>query len=195
MNYLAHVYLSGDNEELIIGNYIADGLKGIKASEFNSRIQRGISLHRHIDSFTDHHENVRTSKKRLVEKYGHYASVIVDVYYDHFLAKNWNDYSDEPLIDYEKRIYDLLLFNKMILPTNAMYFLNYMIDQKLLSNYARLQTISNSLSGLSRRTKFKSNMEHAIEDLEEHYDLFEGDFNLFFPQLEVSVSEFLKDTE
>ncbi|NQY10183.1 MAG: DUF479 domain-containing protein [Flavobacteriales bacterium] len=191
MNYLAHLYLSGDDEGLLIGNYVADAMKGIKVSSFSADIQQGIALHRHIDSFTDHNDHVRESKKRLFEKYKHYAAVIVDVYYDHFLAKNWTNYSDEPLVEYEQRMYDLLTFNKMVLPRDAIYFLKYMMDQNLLSNYANLETIGNSLSGLSRRTKFKSNMEYAVTDLEEGYDLFQADFELFFPELEASVAEFI----
>ena len=88
MNYLAHIYLSNEEEEITLGNFIADGVKGKKYVQFPLGIQQGILLHRAIDSFTDAHPIVRKSTKRLHKKYGHYSGVIVDILYDHFLAKN-----------------------------------------------------------------------------------------------------------
>ena len=100
MNYLAHIYLSGTNDLLKIGNFMADSIKGHDYEKFDSEIKKGILLHRHIDSFTDSHPIYRQSKHRLHEKYGHYSGVIMDILYDHFLAKNWSKFSDEKLDDY-----------------------------------------------------------------------------------------------
>ncbi len=97
MNFLAHIYLSGNDTDLIIGNFIADGIKGKKYKKFSPGIQKGILLHREIDTFTDAHPIVRQSTKRLHKNYGHYSGIIVDILYDHFLAKNWSRYSDVPL--------------------------------------------------------------------------------------------------
>ena len=90
MNFLSHLYLAGDSEELIIGNFIADAVKGSAFNQFSPGIQKGIVLHRKIDTFTDSHPVVELSKQRLRERYKKYASVIIDIYYDHYLAKNWN---------------------------------------------------------------------------------------------------------
>ena len=94
MNFLAHIYLSGDDPELKIGNFIADAVKGKKYTTYPQKIQEGIILHRKIDSFTDAHPIVKKSASRLFSKYGHYNSVIVDILYDHFLAKNWKAHED-----------------------------------------------------------------------------------------------------
>ncbi len=93
MNYLAHLYLSGSNEDVLVGNYIADGIKGEDKSNYKPGVIKGVQLHKKIDDFTDTHPIFKTSAKRLTENYGHYAWVIVDIYYDHFLANNWNKYT------------------------------------------------------------------------------------------------------
>jgi acyl carrier protein phosphodiesterase len=111
MNYLAHVYLSGTNDLLKIGNFMADSIKGNDYEKFPSEIKKGVLLHRFIDSFTDSHPIYRKSKHRLHEKYGHYSGVIMDILYDHFLAKNWNNYSNEKLENYAENFYKLLQDN------------------------------------------------------------------------------------
>ena len=100
MNFLAHIYLSGDNDLIKIGNFMADGIRGKQYENYPLEIQKGIILHRAIDTFTDAHPIFRQSTKRLHNNYHHYAGVIVDILYDHFLAKNWNKYSDEKLEDF-----------------------------------------------------------------------------------------------
>ncbi len=146
-------------------------------------IQKGILLHRKIDSFTDSHLIVEQSKQRLRLKYKKYVPVIVDIFYDHFLANNWNDYSSLDLDTYSRQIYSLVNKNEHILPLNSKMFANYMIEYDILSAYARLEEIERVLQGMSRRAAFVSNMEHAIHDLKEHYSLFENEFKLFFPEL------------
>ncbi|MGB5463037.1 MAG: DUF479 domain-containing protein, partial [Aureibaculum sp.] len=100
MNYLAHIYLSGDDDYIKIGNFIADRVKGKEYLNYQTEIQYGILLHRQIDTFTDQHSIVKKSKLRLHERYSHYDGVIIDILYDHFLAKNWKIYSEIPLNKY-----------------------------------------------------------------------------------------------
>ena len=97
MNYLAHIYLSGENDMLKIGNFIADSVKGKKYLDYPVSIQQGITLHRNIDEFTDSHPIVHQSVHRLFDKYSHYSTVIVDILYDHFLAANWQDFHETKL--------------------------------------------------------------------------------------------------
>ena len=101
MNYLAHLVLSGDDDFIRIGNFIADSIKGKKYKTYPKNIQKGILLHRQIDLFTDNDDIVKRSKKRLHNRYGHYKGVIIDILYDHFLAKNWVKYSSTPLQNYK----------------------------------------------------------------------------------------------
>lgn len=183
MNYLAHIYLSGDNDSLKIGNFIADSVRGNKYLNFPKEIQQGIILHRHIDTFTDTHKTVKESKKRLYSKYGHYSSVIVDILYDHFLAKNWALYSSISLEQYVAKFYLLLENNFEILPSPVKHLYPYMVKDNWLLNYASIDGITKVLEGMNRRTKNKSKMNLAVIELTKFYDGFEKEFTLFFNEL------------
>ncbi|MFY0714214.1 acyl carrier protein phosphodiesterase [Seonamhaeicola sp. NFXS20] len=183
MNYLAHIYLSGDNELVTIGNFIADGIKGSNYKKYQKDIQVGIMLHRHIDTFTDAHKTVRISTKRLHEKYGHYAGIIVDILYDHFLAKNWSSYSKTPLNVYIDNFYDSLEGNFEILPLRIQKMMPYMIADNWLLSYASIKGISRVLDGMNKRTKNKSSMNEAVHELEAFYNEFENEFTSFFHEL------------
>lgn len=192
MNFLSHLYLSGENEGLIIGNFIADGVKGSNFSQFSEEIQKGIVLHRKIDSYTDSHEIVELSKERLRPNYKKYASVVVDIYYDHYLAKHWNKYSNIALEHFTQNIYQLVQNHHLILPEKSQQFAKYMIKYNILFEYSKLEGIEKVLQGMAHRATFTSNMEHAINDLKEHYTLFESEFKQFFPQLESYIQREIK---
>jgi len=183
VNYLAHIYLSHNNDSLIIGNFIADFIRGNKYKHLPNSIQNGILLHRQIDSFTDKHPIVRISKRRLHERYGHYDGIIIDIFYDHFLAKNWKDYSNISLVETEAYFIQLMNNHINILPKKVIQILPYIKEQKWLSNYANLNGIERSLIGMNKRTKLKSKMDQATEDLKLHYSEFENDFTTFFKDL------------
>ena len=188
MNFLSHLYLAGNSEDLIIGNFIADSVKGNAFNQFSHGIQKGILLHRKIDSFTDTHPVVEQSKERLRERYKKYASVIVDIYYDHYLAKNWSLYSTIELSEFVQNIYTIIQKNNAILPEKSAHFTKYMLQHNILFAYSKLEGIERVLSGMAHRASFKSNMEYAIHDLKEHYLLFEQEFSLFFPELQRFVN-------
>lgn len=167
----------------MIGNLIADHIRANKFSHFSEEIQKGIHLHRKIDTFTDAHEIVRKSKRRLHERYGHYDGVIIDIFYDHFLAKNWERYSQIPLDIYAKGVYALLTENEPILPKKTQDILPYMIQYDWLYNYQFLEGIQEVLNGINRRTKGISKMNLALEDLQTHNTDLENDFFMFFDDL------------
>lgn len=183
MNFLAHIYLSGNNESVTIGNFIADGIRGKKYQKFPEEIQTGILLHRQIDTFTDAHKTVRESTKRLHKNYGHYAGVIVDILYDHFLAKNWSNYSDIPLDAYVDTFYDSLQDNFEVLPSRIQKMMPYMIADNWLLSYATIEGISKVLVGMNKRTENRSKMNLAVNELQEFYDEFEDEFTRFFEEL------------
>lgn len=193
MNYLAHIYLSGDNDLVTIGNFIADGIKGKDYKKRKKDIQIGVLLHRHIDTFTDAHQTVRKSTKRLHEKYGHYSGVIVDILYDHFLAKNWKNYCNTPLSIYVDNFYDSLEAHFDSLPMRIQKMMPYMITDNWLLNYASIEGISRVLDGMNRRTKNRSGMDKAINELQEFYDEFENEFTSFFDELIISSKEKLQE--
>lgn len=183
MNFLAHIYLSNNIDEIIIGNFIADFIKGNKYKHLPIRIQDGILLHRKIDSFTDTHSIVRKSKRRLHSRYGHYDGIIIDILYDHFLAKNWHNYSEIPLKKVESEFIKLLKKEVELLPEKVKEILPYLEKQKWLSNYASFDGIERTLIGVNKRTKNVSKMHLAIEDLHNNYSALENDFTLFFRDL------------
>jgi len=183
MNFLAHLYLSGKEEDVIVGNFVADSIKGNSLHNFPEGIERGIRLHREIDRFTDQHPVVRTSKSHLSAKYRMYAGVIVDVYYDHFLAKNWSEFSDENLQQLVSRTYFLLVRRFHLLPPRSRRILPFMITQNWLVGYRDLGVLQKVFYGMSRRTSQPSGMENAIEDLQAEYALYENEFRAFFPEI------------
>jgi acyl carrier protein phosphodiesterase len=189
MNFLAHIYLSGDNDSITIGNFIADGIKGKQYKTYPKDIQIGILLHRQIDTFTDAHPIVRQSTKRLHKNYSHYSGVIVDILYDHFLAKNWSNYSNVPLEDYIENFYDLLEDHFETLPLRIQRMMPYMIADNWLLSYAKIEGIQRVLNGMNRRTKNRSKMNEATKELREFYDEFEKEFTSFFTELEAFVNQ------
>jgi acyl carrier protein phosphodiesterase len=183
MNFLAHIYLSTGLPDVTIGNVIGDFVKGKSWENYPMDIQKGIHLHREIDRFTDVHEVVTKTKERLRPKYRHYAPVIGDVFYDHFLARNWNDYHDKTLIDFTQEFYQLTNSYSHILPEKAKHMLIYMKRDNWLLNYQHMEGIDRALTGMSRRTPFNSKMEDASEDLKNDYEAYKAEFTLFFPDL------------
>ncbi|MCH4553354.1 acyl carrier protein phosphodiesterase [Aestuariibaculum lutulentum] len=193
MNYLAHIYLSGENELVTIGNFIADGIKGKAYKNYDTDIQIGILLHRNIDTFTDAHQVVRQSTKRLHEKYGHYSGIIVDILYDHFLAKNWQQYHHSSLKVYAENFYDTLKNHYDLLPLRIQNMMPYMMTDNWLLSYASIDGISRVLDGMNRRTKHRSSMNEAVNELEEFYDEFENEFLEFFDELMLFSKQKLKE--
>ncbi len=183
MNFLAHIYLSFSDDEVTLGNFIADSIRGNKYKHLPERVQKGILLHRDIDTYTDAHDIPKKSSKRLHKNYSHYSRVIVDIFYDHFLAKNWNTYSNTPLDVFVEDFYDLLEDNYAILPQGVKRMMPYMIADNWIYNYSKMEGIGKVLNGMNRRTQNKSKMNFAILDLEEHYDAFEAEFTSFFDEL------------
>jgi acyl carrier protein phosphodiesterase len=183
MNFLAHLYLSQNNTNIMIGNFIADHIRGNKYEGFSKEIQQGIFLHREIDTFTDAHAIVRKSKRRLHSRYGHYDGVIIDIFYDYFLAKNWANYSEIPLEIYTQSIYNLFDEIKLELPLKSQQFIKYMIEYNILFNYKYKDGIEKVLNGMNQRTKGKSKMNLAIEDLWNLETELQEDFTLFFKDL------------
>jgi acyl carrier protein phosphodiesterase len=183
MNFLAHIYLSGDNDLIKIGNFMADGIRGKQFKDYPVDVQKGIILHRAIDTFTDAHPVFRRSTKKLHSRYHHYAGVIVDVFYDHFLAKNWTTYSNENLSDYITAFYKSLSENTPVLSEKTVKLMPYMIDQNWLLSYQTIEGINNILTQMDGRTKNKSKMRFATEELSELYIEFEEDFTDFFEDL------------
>lgn len=183
MNFLAHLYLSGEDEEIIIGNFIADHVKGKAIHKFSNGIVSGILLHREIDTFTDTHPLFIQSKNRLAVNYKKYAGVVTDMFYDHFLSSTWQEYSEESIDSFTKRMYRIILKKYFILPPKTKRILPFMAQDNWLKAYGRIDGLGRALNGMARRTPFESGMENAIQDLEKDYALYHAEFREFFPQI------------
>lgn len=185
MNFLAHIYLSGTNERIQIGNFMGDGIRGKDYKHYHTDIQLGVLLHRSIDSFTDFHPIFRQSKHRLVPKFNHFSGIIIDMFYDHFLAKEWNMYHHEDLEVFTQRFYRSLENHKDELNLKTRDLLPYLVNQNWLERYAHLTDLQQILKQMDQRFAMKSNMNEAVDDLYANYEDFQREFHLFFKDLMV----------
>ncbi|MCW3805122.1 ACP phosphodiesterase [Plebeiibacterium marinum] len=188
MNFLAHLYLSGGVNKVMLGNFIGDFVKGNKYRSFSPEIQKGILLHRKIDAFTDKHSIVKQSSSRFKPCYQRYSSVVIDVIYDHFLAKNWNQYSTEPLNKYVDHVHSYLLRHYFSLPPRVKGFLPFLIKSRRLENYQHLWGIEKSLTIMANYSSLPNKSECAIKIIREQYHELDLEFNLYFTELRQMVN-------
>lgn len=183
MNFLAHLYLSGDSDEIKVGNFIADHVKGKRYLSYPEDIQTGILLHRQIDSFTDSHPLVKECAELLRPVYRKYSGIIIDLYFDHFLASLWNNYSDKQLKDFTRHVHAVLLKNFFLLPSPVKQFLPFLIQNKRLQSYAEIDGITKAIEIMGNYTSLPPESLHARMILQENYDFLKGRFVAFFPEI------------
>jgi acyl carrier protein phosphodiesterase len=184
LNYLAHSFLSFNNPDLIIGNYIADSIQGNRFDGLTDTIINGIKLHRKIDSFTDSHPIYLTSKHRFSKEFDKYSGVLMDIIYDHYLAKNFSLYSPITLQQHSNHVYALLKSNFEYLPEPAKRFYDYMTDRNVLFHYSTIEGIETVLTHLSHRIRNRYELQLAIPILENNYAEIEEEFFVFFDELQ-----------
>jgi acyl carrier protein phosphodiesterase len=192
MNYLAHLYLAGEEEELIVGNFIADSIKGSHYKNYPERIAQGILMHREIDFFSDKHPSYLKSAHRVSEKHGKFSGVIIDMFYDYMLASNWVKYSDISLEEFTRKVYSILHKHSATMPEKSRIILQYMSKHNWLLSYQYTGGIRRALHGLSQRMKYYHPMDEAVSILEKDKDLFTKDFEEFFPLIEEHIKHFRK---
>lgn len=195
MNFLAHAYLSFDQEKILVGNFAADFIKGRDLHLYEEGIQMGIMLHREIDTFTDTHPLVKAGQSYLRPKFRHYSTVISDIFFDYFLAKNWSTYSNQPLENFASKTYDLMEQYHDQLPEDFNQMLNWMKNQNWLVAYGSQEGIQRALNGLTRRAKFDSKMNEATAVLKEKEQEFEVIFFAFFEDLRTFAREKLTELQ
>jgi len=192
MNYLAHLLLSGDNSSCLIGNFIGDEVKGNSYLAYPPGIAVGIQLHRSIDTFTDTHPVVKLSKRRLQPVHGKFSGVILDVFYDYFLCQNWDLYCDQDFTCFIQDTYYLLQNNRKIMPKISQIILDKMVIDDWIGNYRNTAGIDRALKGLSKRTRYNNSMSEAITELTKYEDLFNEDFNRYFPDIIAHCKTYLQ---
>lgn len=183
MNYLAHIYLSGTNDKILIGNFIGDYIKGNDFNKYPPLVKKGIILHRRIDSFTDRHKIVHQSMKYFAPRYHKYAGIIIDILYDHFLVLNWKKYTDETLEEMKDRVFHILKSNYAIFPERVQFFVPSFIKNDWIEIYSTVEGIVNVLVRMSMRTTLPDYSEFAREVLHKYYVQLQSEFLIFFPEI------------
>jgi acyl carrier protein phosphodiesterase len=189
MNFLGHLYLSGDEPLVIVGNFMADAVKGRDLSRFGPDLERGIRLHRSIDEYTDNHPLQRAGRDRLRPHAGRYAGVVMDLFYDHLLARDWQRWHPEPLPDFARRMYALLEQHLTVVPLRTRTMVPYMVQGDWLSSYAGPEGLARALTGLSRRVPAGEVMHGAERVLLDHLDEYRAEFEGFLPDLRRAVEQ------
>lgn len=189
MNYLAHLSLSCQDDELMIGNFIADFVKNKYLDELTPRVLQGIKLHRKIDSFTDTHPVVRESVRHLQPIHRKYAGVIVDILYDYFLFLNWNTYNELPLAEFKSQVYRTLLERLNLIPQQFHHPTKMMVKDDWLSNYTTIDGLEKTFNRVKRRVSKPVYFENITTSLLQYHDDLEEEFKHFFPELKIFVVE------
>ena len=190
MNYLAHCYLSCSDEDLTVGNFITDFLSGSEGEKYSDEIQKGIELHRLIDSYTDAHPISKLLRAKLRARHGKYASVAVDLVWDFFLCYNWDKFNAISKREFADRNYAILWKNRQHLPAGLSSNIQHMIDDDFLLAYDGIERARRSLGWMDKRTKFPSNFVELIKDIEENEEEFSQLFQEFFPDIISKVEGF-----
>lgn len=189
MNFLAHIYLSGNQEEILVGNFMGDYVKGRNYQNYPEKVSQGILLHRRIDQFTDQHPVTRESRSHIIKYYRKYSGIVIDILYDYLLAKSWERYCDVPLPHFVNNAFTLLKKHYEILPQGIKNWFPNFIRNNWLMSYSTLSGVEIVLHRMSSRTTLPEYTDVAIEIFEEKSEEFMHEFNRFFPDIRKWVQE------
>ena len=191
MNFLAHAYLAGPAPADRLGGMLGDFVKGPLPAGLPEEVAAGVALHRRIDSFADAHPAFRASRARVSAERRRYAGVMVDLFYDHFLARHWHEFSVEPLEDFTTGTYALLARHAVLLPPRLAQIFPYMRREDWLGSYRALSSVGEALDNMSRHRLTRPNrLAGAGLELEEAYEGFERDFRAFLPDALAFAAQF-----
>ena len=183
MNFLAHLYLSGNDDKLLTGNFIGDYVKGKNFLKYPGRIREGIILHRRIDTFTDSHALFREVKRVFRKEFGLHSGVVTDLVFDHLLARQWSHYNRNSLKQFARKVHAVLIAHFFYLPPRVQGFLPVLIKNRRLESYAHAEGIRQSLEIMSRYTSLPEKAGTAIDIMQEHSGYIENRFSLFMEEL------------
>jgi acyl carrier protein phosphodiesterase len=189
MNFLAHIYLSGVQDDVIIGNFMGDYVKGHDYNKYPPLLRKGMIIHRKIDSFTDTHPVVSKHKSYFQPKYRKYAGIVTDIIYDHFLSNDWYSFSDENFDDYVNNIYRLLEDNIYRMPDDLKRMVPRLVKNRWLNLYRDIEGIEGVLIGMSKGTSLPAEADFAMYILRKHYNEIKHDFSPYFNELIAHINE------
>ncbi len=191
MNYLAHIHLSGPNDDILIGNFIADFIRNKDVVRLPESIKQGVLLHRHIDAFTDIHPLVRKVTKIFRPTQSKYAPVVSDIIFDYFLVRSWDQFSTVSLHEFKKTSYTRLLNNIDGLPPKASTKVEAMCQGNFISSYEDLEGLQYVFSRMEKRVSFPSKFQEAVRTLKENEDAIRELFLEFYPELQERCRNFI----
>jgi acyl carrier protein phosphodiesterase len=189
VNFLAHLYLADPHPLPLLGSLMGDFVKGPLGGRYPEQVTRGLALHRRIDTFTDAHPVVRVSRARISPERRRLAGIMVDMFYDHFLARDWAAYSPEPLHAFTGRVYALLSEHHAMLPERLQHIAPRMAQLDWLGSYRNVDAIHTALDRMGQRLKRGNRLLGAAEELTANYVALEADFRTFFPDVVRFASE------
>ncbi|NVN92454.1 MAG: DUF479 domain-containing protein [Desulfuromonadales bacterium] len=190
MNFLFHLYLSGDDPDLLTGNLMGDFIKGRVGEQYPPRLRDGIVLHRRIDTFAQSHPLFRQSKRRIDPAFGHWRGVLVDMYYDHFLADEWSCWSQETFETYLERSRRMVENNQAYFPERMRGMLP-VIFETLLPSYRTLEGVGLALERMSARIRRSNPLADGVRELQRNRVELRNDFREFIPHVQKYVADFL----
>lgn len=194
MNFLAHIYLSGEEKEIQFGGFIADFIKGNKYKVFSEKIIQGILLHRSIDSYTDTHQVVKRSNEKFRAVYGKYAGIATDILYDHFLAADWKQFSDVELEKFVKDFHKTVKENINLIPESSYRFVNPFIEKNRLLCYRTIDCLQDVFDKMAFYTSMPDKTNEAMKIIETNYSELKTDFKTFFTDVKTfSFQELVKN--
>lgn len=193
MNFLGHIYLTGSDKELLLGNFMADSIKGKAYLEYPNNIQKGILLHRFIDSYTDSHPAFRNSTSKLHADFSHYSGVLVDIFYDHFLAKNWQKLHPIPLDEFAQEFYSFMQKRYDLMTPAMQYMFPYMKKNNWLLRYTHLEGVEKTLTEMGNRIGREFQLEKSVDNLASDYKAFKEDFDEFIVAIQLASEKKRKD--
>jgi len=192
MNFLFHLYLSGDDPDVLTGNLMGDFVKGRIGDHYPPRMRSGIVLHRRIDSFAQNHLLFRQSKQRIDPGFGHWRGVLVDMFYDHFLADEWNRWSPESFESYLSRARRTVENNHRYLPERMRGLLPIIFDT-MLPSYRTVAGVGLSLERMSQRIQRVNPLAEGAGELQRNHAGLQNDFREFMPEVQRNVSDYLME--
>lgn len=189
MNYLGHLYLSPPDEDALLGSLLGDFVKGPITDRYSGAVARAIALHRRLDSYTDSHPAVRRSKSRVSAARRRYAGIMIDIFYDHFLARHWDEFHEEPLRVFCARVYEMLERRHRELPERLQRMAPSMVRWDWFGSYAEVESIYGALNRISQRLKRDNPLVDSADELLRNYTGLESDFRLFLPEARAFARE------
>lgn len=192
MNYLAHLYLSPDDDLSRLGNIMGDFVRDVEPDLLPAPVQDGIRLHQSIDVFTDSHPIIRELRKNFSKERRRFSGIALDVVFDHFLIQNWSRINGTGDVDsYVSECYDALWRNRELMPDRMKMVVSWMISRNWIKSYSELEGVGRALDGLASRLRMKHNFYGIVDELDQMYDDIEEGFLEFFPQLQSHAADFI----